>query len=155
MPLIRSKRTRNGALLIQVAIVIGLIVFYKIGLPKIERVRARAATADREQAITSFFQSVVVEARGHEGPSPAGGETAARPKRLRLTPEVREVEQELGAPDQTLTGYGGAQHLTWIGERHKLQASFNKGQLYALTMFDLKTGHGETVYESSAPWRSF
>jgi hypothetical protein len=176
--LFRSKRVRNRAILIQALFVAGLIAFYKFGMPGIEKARARAAAEEREQAITAFFQSVTVEVGGSANPavngpasaapvgageqaegnsiaSAAGGAEKAIPKRLRETPEVQEVEQQLGAPDQRMTGYGGAEHLTWVGTRHKLQASFNKGELYALTMFDLKTGHGETVYETSAYWRAF
>jgi hypothetical protein len=154
MALFSSKRARNRAILIQVGIVAGVIVLYKFGMPTIERARAHAAAADHEQAITAFFESTTIEVGG-SGNQASGNGQGAVPKRLRVTPEVQEVEQELGAPGQTMVGYGGAQHLTWIGTRHKLQASFNKGQLYALTMTDLKTGHGEQVYETSAYWRAF
>jgi hypothetical protein len=142
MALFRSKRVRNRAILIQALFIVGVIVLYKFGMPGIERARARAAAEDREQAITAFFESVTVETGGPASSAQGGGEKAV-PRRLRLTPKVQEVEQELGAPGQTMVGYGGAQHLTWIGTRHKLRASFNKGQLYALTLTDLKTGHGE------------
>ena len=54
-----------------------------------------------------------------------------------------------------MTDFRGGQHLTWIGTRHKLAASFNKGRLYALTFTDLTTGHGMQVFESSAQFRSF
>jgi hypothetical protein len=149
-----SKRARTRAI-VQLAIVAGLIAFYKLGVPAIEKAHERAAAAEREQAINSFFQSVVAEVGGSAGRAPGGGETGSVPKRLRLLPDVEGVEQRLGAPDQTMTGFAGGQHLTWTGTRHKLQGSFNKGQLYALTMFDLQTGHGETVYESSAQWHPF
>jgi hypothetical protein len=154
MPLFRSKRVRNRAILIQVLFIAGLIVLYKFGLPGVKRMRARAAAEDREQAIMSFFQSITIEVGG-SGNQAAGDRQGGVAKRLRETPEVEEVEQQLGAPGQTMVGYGGAQHLTWIGTRHKLQASFNKGQLYALTLTDLKTGHGEQVYKTSAHWRAF
>jgi hypothetical protein len=136
-------------ILIQVGIVAALIVFYKVGMPKYEAARERAAVAEREQAITSFFESESVESGGA---GPAGG---GQHKRLRKAMEVNEVEQQLGAPDQTLTAYGGGQHLTWTGTRHRLRASFERGQLYALTMTDLESGHGEVVYESSAQWHAF
>jgi hypothetical protein len=155
MPVFRSKRARNRALVIQVGIVAVMIAFYKFGVPRIEAARARAAAAERELNINAFFQSVAVEAGGSEAQAPEGGEKGSHPKRLQRTPDVREVEQQLGAPDESMTGYGGAEHLTWIGTRHKLQGSFNKGQLYALTIFDLQTGHGEAVFESSAQWRAF
>jgi hypothetical protein len=170
MALFRSKRVRNRVILIQAIFVAGLIALYKFGMPGIEKAGARAAAEQREQAITEFFQSVTVEVGGSANPAvngPASAESGggpnqeagtgqkAIPKRLRDQPEVQEVERELGAPDQTMSGYRGAQHLTWIGTRHKLRASFNKGQLYALTITNLETGHGETVYETSAYWRAF
>jgi hypothetical protein len=54
-----------------------------------------------------------------------------------------------------MTDFRGGQHLTWIGPRHRLEASFDKGRLYALTLTDLQTGHGMQVFESSAEWRAF
>ena len=154
MALFSSKRARNHAILIQVVFIAAVIVMYWFGVPAIRKGRARAAAEDREQALTAFFQSVTIEVGG-SGNQAAGEAQGGVAKRLRETPEVEEVEQQLGAPGQTMVGYGGAQHLTWMGTRHKLQASFNKGQLYALTLTDLKTGHGEQVYKTSAYWRAF
>lgn len=174
-----SKSVRTRALLIQAVIVAGLIGFYKLALPQIQKARATAAAEQREQQIVSFVQSVAVEAGAAIEPSPSSStkesqpskdqneetsgqsagessaEPSARPQRLRLTPEVAEVEQELGVPQQTMTDFRGGQHLTWIGTRHKLEASFNKGRLYALTITDLKTGRGQQIFESSAQWRAF
>ena len=154
MALFSSKRARNHAILIQVVFIAAVIVMYWFGVPAIRKARARAAAEDREQALTAFFQSVTIEVGG-SGNQAAGEAQGGVAKRLRETPEVEEVEQQLGAPGQTMVGYGGAQHLTWMGTRHKLQASFHKGQLYALTLTDLKTGHGEQVYKTSAYWRAF
>lgn len=141
MPLFDSKHQRNRALILQAVIIVVLGLLYEFGVPMIEQARARATRADRETKITDFFQAAAV---------PAGDSGA---KRLRLTPPVEEVETQLGAPDRIATGYGGTQILTWVGTAHKLEASFNSGQLYALTMLDIKTGHGEQVLQSSAQWR--
>ena len=149
-----SVRTR--VIIIQVGIVIGVMIWYKLFLPEIQKARAAAEAAKREQRIESIVQSIVAEAAGRENDAPATqGETRGRPQRLRITPPVEEVQQQLGAPDTNMTDFRGGQHLTWIGTRHKLEASFDKGRLYALTLTDLQTGHGMQVFESSAQWRAF
>ncbi|HET7840240.1 MAG TPA: hypothetical protein VFM21_01475 [Terriglobia bacterium] len=155
MPLVELKNTRNRAILIQVAIVVGLIIFYKLALPKIQQAREASAAAQREERIMGFVHSVAVEVGGRANPSESGGETDGIPQRLRVTPQVGDVEQELGAPQQYMSDFMGGEHLTWSGTRHKLVASFTKGQMYALTLTDVKTGHGMQVYESSAQWRAF
>ena len=66
-----------------------------------------------------------------------------------------EVRQALGAPDTSTTDFAGGLHLTWIGTGHTLEASFNHGQLYCLSLKDTSTGHGASVYESSANWQPF
>jgi hypothetical protein len=147
-----SKSTRNRVILTQVGIVAGLILFYTLALPGIRKAREAAVTEDREQRIMAFVHSVAVEVGGAEENSGTG---YARPEHLRVTPQVGEVEQELGAPQQSLNEFLGGQHVTWIGTRHKLVASFTKGRLYAVTLTDLKTGHGMQVFESSAQWRTF
>ena len=147
---------RARVVFVQVVIIAGLIAYFKILVPRIEKARAAAETAKREETIRSFVQSVVVEAGGQEAEAPAkDGEASARAQRLRFTPSVSEVEQALGAPDQTMTDFRGGHHLTWIGTRHKLDVSFDKGRLYALTLSDLATGHGMTVYGSSVQYRQF
>ena len=168
------------AIIIQVMILAGLIAYFKVALPRIEKARAEAAAAEREQRIESFVQSVVVEAPGRENDAPAAngeksprsqlfprllgqwqrppasnGATRARPQRLRITPAVDEVQEALGAPEQNMTDFRGGQHLTWTGKSHKLDLSFNKGGLYALALTDLQTGKGMTVFESSAQWQQF
>lgn len=154
------KSPRSRAIVIQVAIVAALIVFYKLALPKIQQAREASETAQREQRMMAFVHSVAVEVGGardqtEEGSQSGFSETSERPQHLRVTPHVGDVEQELGAPQQFMNDLLGGQHLTWIGTRHKLVASFHKGRLYALTLTDLKTGHGMQIYESSAQWRAF
>ncbi|MGD0922543.1 MAG: hypothetical protein ABSA70_12380 [Terriglobia bacterium] len=149
-----SVRTRT--IVIQVAIVAGVILWLTLGWPKIQQERAAAALARREQKIESFLQSVVVERAGEEIEVPTvEGVRRVRPQRLRITPAVGDVQRTLGAPDQSMTDFQGGQHLIWIGTRHKLDASFDKGRLYAVTLTNLQTGHGMTVYESSAQFRAF
>ncbi|MBI4164220.1 MAG: hypothetical protein HY508_00625 [Acidobacteria bacterium] len=147
-------RIRTKVILIQMAIVAGLIVYFKVALPNMEKARLAARVAGREKAIGSFFQSVTVEV-GSEEAAPGGGATAGRARRLRVLPDVNEVQRQLGAPDQSMTDFAGALHLTWIGQERKLLASFNKGRLYALTISDLAGEHGVRVFESSAQWQRF
>jgi hypothetical protein len=157
MPLVDLKNTRNRAILIQLAIVVGLVIFYKLALPKIQQAREASAATQREERIMGFVHSVAVEVGGpaSQAGTADAGESDGVPQRLRVTPQVGDVEQELGAPQEYMNDFMGGQHLTWIGARHRLVASFTKGQLYALTLTDLKTGHGMQVYESSAQWHAF
>jgi len=149
-----SVRTRT--IVIQVAIVAGVILWLTLALPKIQKERAAAELARREQKIESFLQSTAVERVGEEIEVPTvEGVRRVRPQRLRITPAAGDVQQALGAPDQSMTDFRGGQHLIWIGTRHKLEASFDKGRLYAVTLTDLQTGHGMTVYESSAQYHPF
>ena len=122
-----------------------------MALPRIEKARAEGRAAARERAIKDFFESVTMEMPGEAGT--ASGTGVAR--RLRRTPGAEEVQQALGAPNQSMPDFAGAQHLIWAGNEHKLTASFNKGQLYALTISDLAGEHGERVYDSSALWQKF
>jgi hypothetical protein len=146
-----SVRTRT--IVIQVAIVTGVILWLTLGLPKYRKEKTAAALARREQNIESFVQSIVVERGGEEMEVPTvDGVRRVHPQRLRFLPAVGDVQEELGAPDQSMTDAQGGQHLIWIGTRHKLNASFNKGRLYAVTLSDLQTGHGMTVYESAAQY---
>ncbi|MGD0922537.1 MAG: hypothetical protein ABSA70_12350 [Terriglobia bacterium] len=149
-----SVRTRT--IVIQVAIIAGVILWLTLGWPRIQQERAAAQLARREQKIESFLQSTVVERAGEEIEVPTvDGLRRVHPQRLRITPAVGDVQQELGAPDQSMTDSQGGQHLIWIGTRHKLDASFDKGRLYAVTLTNLQTGHGMTVYESSAQYHPF
>jgi len=145
---------RAKIILIQAAVVAGLVVYFKVALPRIEKARAEGRAAAREVAMTNYFESVTMEMPGETAkPNTAAGTGNAR--RLRRVPDVEEVQQALGAPNQSMPDFAGAQHLTWIGTEHKLIASFNKGQLYALTISDLSGEHGERVFESSAIWQKF
>ena len=153
---IGSLTVRTKAIIIQVVIVAGVILWFKLALPGIRKERAAAEAAQREERIEDFVQSVVVEAgRPEADVPPATGERPARPQRLRLLPPVEEVQQALGAPATSMTDFRGGQHLTWIGTRQSLEISFDQGRLYALTLTDLKSGHGVTIYESPALWRQF
>ncbi len=136
----------------QLAIVAGLIVYFKVALPRIEKSQAATRATAREQAIESLFQSVTVEVGATEA---AAGTATARPRRLRHRPDVDEVKRTLGAPNQSMTDFAGAQHLSWFGTRSKLVASFQKGRLYALTISDFAEEHGEKVFESNAQWQKF
>lgn len=147
MAWIDLSNPRNRIILTQVVIILLLLSFYKLALPRIQEAREAHATEEREQRMIAFVQSVVAEV--------GSGDESKRPERLRSTPEVHNVELELGAPQESMNDALGGQHLTWIGTRHKLMASFNKGKLYAVSVTDMKTGHGRQVFESSAQWRPF
>ncbi len=144
-----SKRV----ILIQVVIIAGLFAFLKFYLPRMEKARQTADLDRRESRIENFFREMVVEDSGRMVEAPDGGET--HPQSLQSTPSVGEVEQALGGPDTSSTDFAGGLHLTWIGTRHSLGASFNHGRLYCLTLKNRRTGHGVNVFESSANWQSF
>lgn len=124
-------------ILIQVVIIAGLIGFIEFYLPHMEKARAAARVAQRESHIEQFFNSIV-------GNSNSGAQSHS----LRSTPSMQEVEQRLGPPDTSSTDFRGGLHLTWVGTRHSLQCSFNKGQLYYLTFTNRSTGESVTA---SAP----
>lgn len=152
----RFGSVRTRVIIVQVVIVAGVIAWYKIFWPGIQKERAAAELARREERIEALVQSMVIEAAPRENDAPsAPGETRQRPQRLRFTPPVNEVQQALGAPDTSMTDFAGALHLTWIGTKHSLELSFDKGRLYALTLTDLASGHGLQVFESPAQWRKF
>jgi hypothetical protein len=149
-----SVRTR--AIIVQVAVVAGVIIGLKFALPEIQKDRAAAQLARREQKIEAFVQSTVVEGGGEESEvSTAEGIRRVRPKVLRITPAAGDVQQALGAPDESMTDFRGGQHLIWYGNKHRLEAAFDCGRLYAVTLTDLQTGHGVTVYESRAQYHPF
>ena len=146
--------TRSKVILVQAAIVVGLVAYFKVALPRIEKGRMAARISAREQAIGTFFQSVTTQV-GSADPQDAGESKAGGALRLRITPDVIEVQRQLGAPDQSMPDFAGAQHLTWNGNVRMLVASFNKGQLYALTISDLAGEHGERVFQTSAQYQKF
>jgi hypothetical protein len=133
----------------QLLIVVGVIAYYELYLPHRAHDLTRSAEASREQKIKAMFQEWVVEDSSQEISVPLDGTTVKRhPQRLRTTFSPREAEAALGAPDTATTDFRGGQHLIWIGTAHKLEASFNAGRLYCLSLEDRATGHGALVYES-------
>ena len=151
-----SGKISTRAIVIQVVILIvaaGLLAYVKVYLPRMEKAQAAAQIASRETHIKDFFDEMVAEDSSRTVEAPDVGET--HPQSLRSTPSVDEVQQALGAPDTSTTDFAGGLHLTWIGTGHTLEASFNHGQLYCLSLKDRSTGHGSNVYESSANWQPF
>jgi hypothetical protein len=156
MPTFSFGRASWRAILIQLLTVVGLIVIYMLYLPHRARDLAGQAAAAREQNINALFQDSVVEDSTHEISVPLQGVIVTRhPQRLRTTFSPREVESLLGAPDATTLDFRGGQHLTWLGTAHKLEASFNAGRLYCLTLEDRSTGRGVLVYESFRNWHPY
>ena len=149
-----SFSVKTKAIIIQGLILGGLIVYFKVALPKIEKARQESRLKAREEAIGSFFQSVTMEV-GSDASAANGAGNAELARRLRVTPDVHEVQRELGAPDQNMTDFAGAQHFIWLGPERNLLASFNRGQLYSITMTDLAGSHGERIYQSSAQYQRF
>ncbi len=148
--------TRTKVVLTQVAVVVGLIVWFKLGLPGLRRHEAASRVAEREQRIENFVHDTVGEDTSRTVPPPGvKGSTARHPQWLIDTPSRQDVEEVLGAPQTSSTDFRGGEHLTWIGTRHSLEASFNHDRLYALTLTDLKTGHGATILQSRDQWRAF
>jgi hypothetical protein len=143
-------------IVIQLLILLGLVVFYRLYLPHRRAALASGAVANREQKITAFFQDAAKEDSTHEISVPLGGAIVKRhPQRLRTTFSPQEAESMLGTPDATRIDFRGGQHLTWLGTAHKLDASFNAGHLYALSLEDRATGHGVLVYESIWSWHPY
>jgi len=153
MPRSDSGRISKRAIAIQLVLIAGLIAFVKIYLPRMEKARADAQVSERESRIETLFHSLVAEDTGRTVETPGGGQ--AHPQSLQSTPSQQEIEQALGGPDTSSTDFRGGLHLTWTGARHSLEASFDRGSLYCLTLTDRQTGHGESVFESSAQWQAF
>ncbi len=147
-----SGGTRTTIILVQVAIVVGVIIWFKVGLPRIEKSRATTAAAERSKRLEDFIQTILVDDTSRRAPDGASREY---PHKLRDTPSLDEVESTLGAPKSRSTDFAGGEHLTWTGGLREVQASFNKGRLYSLRLEDRTTGHGEMVFESGVHWSSF
>ena len=131
-------------------------LFQALSSPPRARIGRRRAAATREQKINALFQDSVVEDSTHEISVPLEGAIVKRhPQRLRTMFSPQEAESTLGVPDTTTTDFRGGQHLTWMGTTHKLEASFNAGRLYCLTLEDRATGHGVLVYESPESWHPY
>ena len=138
--------------LVILATIGGVIAFVKIYSPRMEKAREAARMAARDSRIQDYFNSMVAENYGVMVETTNG---KRHPKSLKSTPSVQEVEQTLGAPDKSTTDFAGGLHLTWDGTDHTVEGSFSKGKLYCLSMRDNSTGHGESVYESSANFQAF
>ena len=151
-----SGRISKRAIAIQLLLVAGVIAFFKLYLPHLERTRAAAEVAAREERIEKFFNSLVREDSSREVEAPtARGEERVHPQSLRSMPSVQEVQEALGPPDTSSTDFAGGLHLAWRGSPHSLEACFNHGRLYCLKWEDLHTGHGAMVFESSSQWHPF
>ena len=151
-----SGKVVARAILIQVAIAAGLILWFKLGIPGLQKERNAQAAAELEGRIHDFIQSSVVEDSGRELPVPAESATGfSHPQHLQNTPSIEETKQSLGPADGFTSDIRGGVHIIWTGTQHKLEASFNKGRLYCLRVEDLRTGHGQLVFESSQDWRPF
>jgi len=151
-----SGKVIAKAVLIQVAIAAGLILWFKLGIPGLQKERNAEAAAELEGRINDFIQSTVVEDPGRELPVPAASaEGYSHPQRLQNTPSIEETKQSLGPADGFSSDIRGGVHIIWTGTHHKLEASFNNGRLYCLRVEELRTGHGTLVFESSQKWRPF
>jgi hypothetical protein len=151
-----SGKVVARVILIQVAIAIGLILWLKLGIPRLQKERNAEAAAQLEGRIHDFIQSTIVEDSGHELPVPgASAQGYSHPQHLHNTPSTEEVKQALGPADGYTSDIRGGVHIIWTGAEHKLEASFNNGRLYCLRVEDLHTGHGTLVFESSQDWRPF
>jgi len=156
MPSSTFGRAPWRVIVIQLLILLGLVAIYKVYLPYRARNLAGRAAAIREQKINDLFQDSVVEDSKHEISVPLQGVIVKRhPQSLRTTFSPQEAESMLGIPDATAIDFRGGQHLTWLGTSHKLEASFNAGRLYCLTLEDRATGHGVLVYESIWSWHPY
>jgi hypothetical protein len=135
-------------ILIQLGLLVGLLVFFRFYLPHHERQLAAERVALREQKIAAFVQSEVIEDDDRQIPVFLDGEVVKRhPQRLRTTLSPDDVEENLGAPQTTMTDFSGGEHLSWVGTAHRLEAAFNKGRLYCVTYEDLSTHRGVLIYE--------
>jgi hypothetical protein len=138
--------------LVILAFIAGIFAFVKIYSPRMEKAREAERLATRDSRLQDYFNSMVAEDYGHMVETGSG---RRHPQTLKSTPPVQDVEQTLGAPDKSTTDFAGGLHLTWTGTGHTLEGSFTKGKLYCLSLRDDSTGHGASVYESSANFQAF
>ena len=156
MAFFRIGRVSKRFILIQILILLGLVAIYKLYLPYRARDLAERAAAAREEKINALFRDSVAEDPTHEISVPLEGAIVKRhPQRLRTVFSLQQAESTLGVPDATTTDFRGGYHLTWLGTTHKLEASFNAGRLYCLSLEDRATGHGVLVYESIWSWHPY
>lgn len=143
-------------IVIQVALLLSLALFFKFYLPHHARGMAARAASLREQKINTLFQNAVEQDSLEEISVPLDGTIVKRhPQKLREALSPQDAESVLGVPDTSTTDFRGGQHLTWIGAKHRLEASFNAGRLYCLTLEDRSTGHGVMVFASPYQWHPF
>jgi len=144
------------ALVVQLVIVAGVVVFYKAYLPRMDQERSAREAEAREQRIRVFVKITIMEDPGREAASTgADGERLLHAEKLARAPSLDEVQQALGAPIKEFTDFRQGQHLIWIGTTHQLEAVFNQGTLAILVFENLRTGRGVMVYASSAYSQSF
>ena len=143
-------------IIIQVLVLTGLLIFFKFYLPHHERNLAAQAAAAREDKIDAFFHGSVTEDTERDVTVPLNGVLVKRhPKRLRTTFSPDEAESLLGVPNTSAIDFRGGQHLTWLGTAHKVEAAFDAGRLFCLTLEDLKTRQGEQVFKTDDLWRPY
>jgi hypothetical protein len=149
-----SGSVRTKIMVSQAIVIVGLIAWFKMYLPRLERQQAASEARERDRKIQTFFRWAVIEDSPRAADMPArSGEQ--RPQRLRRAPSLQEAEQMLGAPGGRSTDIRGGLHVTWLGTGYKLEGSFDKDRLYCLTLTDRRTGHGANVFESSSSWHPF
>jgi hypothetical protein len=155
MPFSSFGRAPWRIIVIQILLLSGLVVFFKLFLPHHARQMAVHDAANREQKINALFQNSVEDST-QEISVPLDGVIVKRhPQRLRIVFSPQDAESRLGVPDASTTDFRGGQHLTWVGTAHKLDASFNAGRLYGLALEDRASGHGVMVFESPSSWRPY
>jgi len=141
---------------VQLLIVVTAFTLYKVYLPYHQRDLSQRAAAARDGLITNFFQDAVADDPQDEVSALLNGQIVKRhPQKLRLMFSPQEIESNLGVPNASTTDFNGAQHLSWVGNTHRLDASFNAGHLYCLGLEDRATGHGVLVYESPQAWHPY
>src|SRR5690242_2870116 len=125
-------------IVIQILVLGGILIFFKLYLPRHERKLAAERVAQRELRITAFIKENVLENSDREVTVPLDGAIVKRhPQKLRAIASPDAVEAKLGVPNKSAVDFQGGQHLTWVGTSHKLEAAFNKGRLYCVTWEDV------------------
>ncbi len=156
MPRTDSGRVPWRVIIIQAALLAALGVFFKFYLPYHARHAVERETAAREARIQALFENAVEQDTRQQIDVPLNGEIVKRyPQRLRIALSPQEVEDSLGIPAKSTTDFRGGQHLTWFGTTHRLEASFDGGRLYCLTLEDRATGHGVMVFASPTSWHPY
>jgi hypothetical protein len=143
-------------MLIQLVVLAALGVFLVFYMPGMTKRKAAAQAVGRERRIQGFVHTMLVEDPSREiSATGADDETLSHPEKLLEGEPVDQVQQALGAPTVENADVNGGQHLTWTGTQHQLEAAFNKGVLYNVMYSNMKTGHGVSVYQSSAYFQAY